>query len=94
MVKNIMIDNEEETLNDKSSFLAQVIQKNGKQEMMFDYQSKEEQQQIVDRMIEKQYMSPEYMFVPNHLIYYLVGQELLKKDTDFEYVQNGFERQL
>ena len=61
--------------------------------MMFDYQSQEEQQQIVDRMIEKQYTNPKYMFVPNHLVYYLVGQELNKIETDLEYVENGFERQ-
>ena len=30
VVNNIMIDNEEEYLNEKSSFLSQVIQKNGK----------------------------------------------------------------
>jgi hypothetical protein len=40
---------------------------------MYDYQTQQEQQQIIDRMIEKQYLSPKYMFVPNHLVYYLVG---------------------
>lgn len=34
------------------------------------------------------------MFVPNHLVYYLVGQELNKIETDLEYVENGFERQV
>ena len=37
------------------------------------------------------------MFVPNHLIYYLVGQELFKtksEESELEYVENGFERNL
>lgn len=48
-------------------------------------------------MIEKQYLDPKFMFVPNHLIYYLVGQELFKsksEDSEVEYVENGFERNL
>jgi hypothetical protein len=45
-------------------------------------------------MIEKQFTNPKYMFVPNHLIYYLVGLKLIKDEesvTKYELNQSAYD---
>ena len=86
------LDQQETYLNDDSSFYLNIICKNGGEQEIVEGMTQQVIEAICENIAKRQLTNPKHVFIPNELIYYLVGKYLSNidpkyKDLNFDYAE-------